>query len=178
MSQTLRRTRLIKVQGCIESLTCRRARSASWASCCRFLTAEQVLMSRTRAGEQSRGSWASKAFSLSRSSSAWYGLQGAQHHNTTCSSNYTLVLIVTALDNAEKTMFRISYKHTGYNIMLLAAVNSLHTVYKEYMDNLLQFLPKMRNNASLNSVIKLKSIGWSKLAIFIFQKTTGCNLLN
>lgn len=58
-----------------------------------------------------------------------------------------------------KTMFRISYNHTGYNIMLLAEVNSLHTVHKEYMDNLLQLLPKLRNNASLNSVIKLKSIG-------------------
>lgn len=48
-----------------------RARSASCASCCRFFTAEQVLMRRTIAGEQSRGSWLSSAFSLSSSSRAW-----------------------------------------------------------------------------------------------------------
>ena len=59
-----------------------KARSASWASCCRFFTAEQVLMRRTIAGEQSRGSWLRRAFSLSSSNRAWYGLEDQTTYHT------------------------------------------------------------------------------------------------
>lgn len=58
--------------------TCSKARSASWASCCRFFTADVVLITRTRAGEQSRGSSPSRDFSSLSSSRAWYGLQGRE----------------------------------------------------------------------------------------------------
>lgn len=58
--------------------TCSKARSASWASCCRFFTADVVLITRTRAGEQSRGSSLSRDFSSLSSSRAWYGLQGRE----------------------------------------------------------------------------------------------------
>lgn len=54
--------------------TCSKARSASWANCCRFFMADVVLITRTRAGEQSRGSSPSRVFSSLSSSRAWYGL--------------------------------------------------------------------------------------------------------
>lgn len=55
----------------LQSYTCSKARSASWASCCRFFTADVVLITRTRAGEQSIGSSPSKDFSSLSSSRAW-----------------------------------------------------------------------------------------------------------
>lgn len=61
----------VRLQAARVLCTWSKARSASCASCCRFFTGEQVLMRRTIAGEQSRGSWLSSAFSLSSSSRAW-----------------------------------------------------------------------------------------------------------
>lgn len=51
--------------------TCSNAKSASWASCCKFFTAEVVLITLTRAGEQSKGSSLSNDFSSFRSNNAW-----------------------------------------------------------------------------------------------------------
>lgn len=51
--------------------TCSNAKSASWASCCKFFTAEVVLITLTRAGEQSNGSSLSNDFSSFKSNKAW-----------------------------------------------------------------------------------------------------------